>query len=68
MSADFVVCAKDSSIIAVIELDDASHARENRKVADAKKNTALRAAGIRVIRWQAKSLPDEAAIKATFHV
>ncbi|MFZ2629366.1 MAG: DUF2726 domain-containing protein [Rugosibacter sp.] len=25
MSADFVVCNKDSSIVAVIELDDATH-------------------------------------------
>ena len=67
MSADFVICAKDSSIIAVIELDDASHEREDRKVADAKKEKALGAAGIRIIRWQAKSLPDEAAIKTAFH-
>ncbi|MDQ7840824.1 MAG: DUF2726 domain-containing protein [bacterium] len=67
MSSDFVVCSRDSSIVAVIELDDASHEREDRKVADAKKEKALGAAGIRIIRWQAKSLPDEAAIKATFH-
>ena len=67
MSADFVVCSKDSSIVAVIELDDASHERSDRKVADAKKDKALSAAGVRIIRWQAKSLPDEAAIKAVFH-
>ena len=66
MSADFVVCSKDSSIVAVIELDDASHEREDRKAADAKKDKALSAAGVRVIRWQAKSLPDEASIKAAF--
>src|SRR3989304_7764924 len=42
MSADFVVCNKDSSIVAVIELDDASHEREIRKAADSKKNKALR--------------------------
>ena len=66
MSADFVLCSKDSSIVAVIELDDSSHQKEERKVADAKKDKALGAAGIRVVRWQAKSLPDEASIKATF--
>jgi very-short-patch-repair endonuclease len=66
MSADFVVCSKDSSIVAVIELDDASHEREDRKVADTKKDKALSAAGVRVIRWHAKSLPDEVAIKAAF--
>jgi len=64
MSADFVVCGKDSSIVAVIELDDASHNRGDRRVADAKKDRALGAAGIRIIRWQAKAIPDEASIKA----
>ncbi len=67
MSADFVICTKDSSIVAVIELDDASHEREDRKIADAKKDNALSAAGIHIIHWQAKSLSDKAAIKAAFH-
>jgi len=66
MSADFVVCNKDSSIVAVIELDDATHRREGRQVADAKKDKALASAGIRIVRWQAKSIPDIAAIQATF--
>lgn len=38
MSADFVVCNKDSSIVAVIELDDASHQKADRQAADAKKD------------------------------
>jgi len=66
MSADFVVCNKDSSVIAVIELDDASHARENRQSADTKKDKALSSADIRVVRWQVKAIPDEATIKAAF--
>ena len=66
MSADFVVCNKDSSVIAVIELDDASHARGNRQVADNKKDKALTSADIRIIRWQVKAMPDEATIKAAF--
>jgi len=65
MSADFVVCSKDSSIVAVIELDDASHEREDRKAADTKKNQALNSAGIPIVRWQAKMLPDETTIKAS---
>ena len=64
MSADFVLCAKDSSIVAVVELDDVSRRREARKEADAKKNKALANAGIRVLRWEAKSLPDEIALRA----
>ena len=63
MSADFVICQKDSSVVAVIELDDSTHERADRKVADTKKNRALEAAGIPIHRWQAKALPDEASIR-----
>lgn len=66
MSADFVLCSKDSSIVAVIELDDASHERTDRRAADAKKDKALSSAGIRVVRWHVKSIPDESAIQAAF--
>jgi very-short-patch-repair endonuclease len=66
MSADFVVCHKDSSIVAVIELDDASHQREDRQAADAKKDKALASADVRVVRWQAKLIPDITAIQSTF--
>ena len=66
MSVDFVLCSKDSTIVAVIELDDASHQKADRQVADAKKDKALASAGIRIVRWQAKSIPDEATIKVTF--
>ena len=66
MSVDFVVCNKDSSIVSVIELDDATHQKEDRQAADAKKDKALASAGVRIVRWQAKSIPDIAAIQATF--
>ncbi len=66
MSADFVVCKKDSSIVAVIELDDATHQKEDRLAADAKKDKALSSAEIRVVRWQAKSIPDVASIQPAF--
>ena len=66
MSADFVVCNKDSSVVAVIELDDATHQREDRQAADEKKDKALASAEIRVVRWQAKLLPDVATIQSTF--
>ena len=66
MSVDFVVCSKDSSIVAVIELDDATHQRKDRQTADAKKDKALGSADVRVVRWQAKMLPDMATIKASF--
>lgn len=66
MSADFVVCNKDSSIAAVIELDDATHQRKDRQVADAKKDKALASAGVRIVRWQAKTIPDIAKIQSVF--
>ena len=64
MSADFVVCNKDSSIMAVIELDDATHQKPDRQTADAKKDKALEAAEVKIIRWQAKAMPDVSVIKA----
>ena len=64
MSADFVVCNKDASVVAVIELDDASHQKTERQAADAKKDKALAAAGIKIIRWQVKAMPDQPAIQA----
>jgi Protein of unknown function (DUF2726) len=63
MSLDFVVCKKDSTVLAAIELDDASHEASERKAADAKKDRALTAAGVPIIRWQAESLPDIASIR-----
>jgi very-short-patch-repair endonuclease len=66
MSADFLVCNKDSSIAAVIELDDSTHQKPDRQTADAKKDKALQAAEIKIIRWQAKTIPDISSIKAAF--
>ena len=66
MSADYVVCSKDSTVLAVIELDDVSHVKEQQKIRDAKKDKALKSAGIRILRWSVKELPDDEAIKAAF--
>lgn len=66
MSVDFVVCNKDSSIVAVIELDDATHLLENRKKADEKKDKALESANVRVIRWKAKEMPSSETIQSRF--
>lgn len=65
MSIDFVVCNKDSSVVAVIELDDATHQKADRQVADAKKDKALSSAGVRMVRWQVKAIPDIATIQST---
>lgn len=66
LSYDFVVCAMDSSVLAVIELDDKSHESESRRRTDAKKDRASAAAGIRMIRWNVKAMPDQDAIREAF--
>ena len=43
MSYDFLVCAKDSTVLAAIELDDKSHDTVARAAADAKKDRASEA-------------------------
>lgn len=66
MSADFVLCSRNSTVVAVIELDDSSHERADRQAADGKKDRAVKSAGIRMVRWNVKAMPDEAAIRAAF--
>ena len=63
MSLDFVVCLKDSTVVAAVELDDKTHEKASRVEADAKKEKALSAAGVSLIRWQVSALPDEATIR-----
>lgn len=68
MSADFVVCNKDGSVLAVIELDDSTHKQERRREADAKKDKALASADVKIIRWNVKAMPNEADIRAAFSI
>jgi very-short-patch-repair endonuclease len=63
MSTDFVVCNKNSSVVAIIELDDSSHKKADRQVADAEKGKALDSADVRILRWQVGALPHIAAIQ-----
>jgi len=63
MSYDFVICDKAATAIAAIELDDKSHESEHRRDSDAKKSKATTAAGLRLVRWHVKSLPDELTIQ-----
>jgi hypothetical protein len=64
LSYDFVVCTKDSTVVAAIELDDKSHEAAARAVADRRKEKATSDAGVRLIRWHVRALPDQAAILA----
>jgi hypothetical protein len=60
MQAQFVVCDKESGVLAVIELDDVARPEQDRGAAE----QALSGAGIRVLHWQAKALPDPATIRS----
>jgi very-short-patch-repair endonuclease len=62
--ADFVVCAPDFTVLAVIELDDRSHNRTSQRERDQRKDRFLQAVGIKVIRVVVSDMPGEAALKA----
>jgi very-short-patch-repair endonuclease len=64
LSVDFLVLAKDATVIAAIEIDDATHERADRREADARKDRALASAGVRLVRWHVRTLPDAAQIRA----
>jgi very-short-patch-repair endonuclease len=64
LSIDFLIINPDTSIVAAVELDDATHTREASRKADARKDHALKSAGVPLIRWNAKNLPDRVAILA----
>lgn len=66
MSADFVVCNKDSSIVAVIELSDETDQEKDSRSEAEKKDRALTSAQVRILRWSAASVPDIAAIQSAF--
>ena len=66
LSYDFVVCTKDSTVIAAIELDDKSHESTSRISTDAKKDKASSDAGLRLFRWNVRSLPNEEVIRGEF--
>jgi very-short-patch-repair endonuclease len=63
LSADFLVCAKDSSVVAAIELDESSHDSKLRRSVDARKDQALASAGVKLLRWRTTILPDEEIIR-----
>jgi len=63
LSADFLVCAKDASVLAAIELDDSTHNSALRQEVDARKNKAIASAKVKLVRWRTTALPDEETIR-----
>lgn len=58
LSIDFLVVTPDTRIIAAIELNDATHQGPKRQDADARKAHALKSAGIPLLVWPTRELPD----------
>lgn len=57
MSIDYVLADQKGNVLCCIELDDASHLRKDRIIADNKKNKALQSAGIPLLRMPVKNIP-----------
>lgn len=57
-SVDYVICLKDFTVVAALELDDKSHEKEARMAADADKDRAFEAAGIKLLRLKGMELPN----------
>lgn len=62
-TADFTICLRDFSVVAIIELDESSHGSKGRKKADADKDKAITDAGIPIIRWNVKNIPSAEEIR-----
>ncbi|MCL1861458.1 MAG: DUF2726 domain-containing protein [Proteobacteria bacterium] len=65
-SMDFLICRKDFSVMAAIELQDGTHARPNRRKNDEFKSAALEAANLRLVEYHVNRLPSLEEIKETF--
>jgi hypothetical protein len=66
LSYDFVICGKDCTVIAAVELDDRSHDSESRRGVDARKDKASADAGLRLVRWRVGTMPTKEEIEREF--
>jgi hypothetical protein len=62
-SVDFVICDGKFNVLACVELDGPTHQQSHRQNADNDKDTALKAAGIKIIRWEPHDLPTKDEIR-----
>lgn len=64
-SVDFLVCDRDASPLAAIELQDKTHEQKNRKRSDEVKAEVLKTAHVPLVLFDARSMPTVATIKNT---
>lgn len=64
MSADYVLVDRDAqTILAVIELDDWTHDKPERQRADQKKTKAIESAGLPLIRFDGRRMPNATQLR-----
>lgn len=64
MTVDFLVCLPDGTIVAAIELDEATHEIDERLFVDARKAKVLESAGIKLLRFT--EIPSEVELHRIF--
>lgn len=64
LSLDYVILDCELKLVAAIELDDASHRLPKRREADQRKDKALKAAGVHLIRIKTNKLPSKQELLA----
>jgi hypothetical protein len=57
-SVDFLICNKDFSVFAAVELQDRTHDRPDRRKSDEFKRSALAAAGLRLVEFHVSDMPS----------
>lgn len=63
LSLDYVICRRDFSVVAAIELDDPSHDRQRQKTRDEEKDAVMKATGVRLIRFDVRRYPSEFEVR-----
>lgn len=63
---DFVVCTPDARVLAAIELLETASGSRPRSASESIVQRASAAAGLRLLRWHSKALPELAEIRTTF--
>lgn len=62
----YVICRKDFSVVAVIELDDSTHTRQDRKKSDEIKDAAFKGVDVEILRLTPGALPAVSSIQTAF--
>lgn len=63
LSLDYVICRRDFSVVAAVELDDPSHDRQRQRIRDEKKEAVMKAVDIRLVRFDVRRYPTEFEVR-----